>query len=106
MFVIVPNVKGQEKPPVVYMKWNPELHANIGTNARDDDARSELESDASKNEGGMAEGENQRIGRVAEGSPVSMGGEGQGEQGGRVSVSSSPTGNAGDARNILPRGNE
>ena len=97
---------GQEKPPLVYMKWNPELHANIGTNARDDEARSELESDASKNEGGMAEGASQRIGRVAEGSPVSMGSEGQSEQGGRVSDGSSPTGTAGDARNILPRGIE
>lgn len=97
---------GIEKPPVVYMRWNPELHAKIGTNARDDDAKSELESDASKNEGGMVEGANQRIGRVAEGSPVSMGSEGQGKQGGRVSVSSSSTGDAGDARNILPRGIE
>jgi hypothetical protein len=88
------------------MKWNPELHANIGTNARDDEARSELESDASKNEGGMAEGASQRTGRVAEGSPVSMGSEGQSEQGGRVSDGSSPTGAAGDARNILPRGIE
>lgn len=106
MFVIVPNVRGQEKPPLVYMKWNLELHAKIGTNARDDEARSELESDASKNESGMDRGQDSRIGRVAEGSPVSMGGKGQGEQGGRVSVSSSPTGDAGDARNILPRGIE
>ena len=54
----------------------------------------------------MAEGASQRTGRVAEGSPVSMGSEEQGEQGGRVSNGSSPTGDAGDARNILPRGIE
>ena len=54
----------------------------------------------------MAEGASQRTGRVAEGSPVSMGSEGQSEQGGRVSDGSSPTGAAGDARNILPRGIE
>ena len=106
MFVIVPNVRGQEKPTVVYMKWNPELHAKIGTNARDDDANAKFESYASEDGRGMARGQDSRIGRVAEGSPVSMGGEGQGEQGGRVSVSSSPTRNTGNARNILPRGNE
>lgn len=54
----------------------------------------------------MVKGANQRSRRIAEGSPVSMGGEGQGEQGGRVSDSSSPTGDAGNARNILPRGVE
>ncbi len=90
------------------MKWNPELHAKIGTNARDTNSRSVIgESRSAKSdEGGMAEGSTEISGGLSSGSPVSMGGEGQGEQGGRVSVSFSPTGDAGDARNILPRGIE
>ena len=97
---------GQEMPPLVYMKWNPELHANLGTNARDDEANAKFESHASKDGRSMARGQDSRTGRVAEGSPVSMGGPGQGEQGGRVSDGSSATGSAGNARNILPRGIE
>jgi len=99
---------GVEKPSVVYMKWNPELHAKIGTNARDTNSRSVIgESRSAKSdEGGMAEGSTEISGGLSSGSLVSMGSEGQGEQGGRVSVSSSPTGDAGDARNILPRGIE
>lgn len=93
---------GIEKPPVVYMKWNPELHANIGTNA--DTARAI--SIATEDAGGMAQRESQGIGRVAEDQTGDMGGAGQGDQGGRISVSSSSTGDAGDARNILPRGIE
>ena len=54
----------------------------------------------------MAKGESQRIGQVAEDAPVSMGGAGQGDQGRGVSDGSSPTGAAGNARNILPRGIE
>lgn len=94
---------GQEKPPLVYMKWNPELHANLGTNA---DTDIELESSTPKDASGMAEGEDTRIGRVAEDSPVNMGGAGQGDQGRGVSDGSSPTGSTGNARNILPRGIE
>ena len=54
----------------------------------------------------MAEGEDTRIGRVSKDAPVNMGGAGQGDQGRGVSDGSSPTGSAGDARNILPRGIE
>ena len=54
----------------------------------------------------MAEGSTENAGGLSSGSPVSMGSEGQSEQGGRVSDGSSPTGAAGDARNILPRGIE
>jgi hypothetical protein len=57
-------------------------------------------------ERGVVEGTTESVGGLSSGSPVGMGGEGQGEQGGRVSVSSSPAGDAGDARNILPRGIE
>jgi len=102
------NWDGQNRPPLVYMKWNPELHANIGANARDTNSRSVIgESRSAKSdEGGMAEGSTEISGGLSSGSSVSMGGEGQGEQGGRVSDGSSPTGDAGNARNILPRGIE
>ena len=93
---------GQEKPPLVYMKWNPELHANIGTNA---DAGRAI-SIASKDAGGMAERKAKRAGRVAEDQIGDMGGAGQGVQGRGVSDGASPTGNTGNARNILPRGIE
>jgi len=54
----------------------------------------------------MAEGQDTRVGQVAEDAPVNMGGAGQGDQGRGISDGSSPTGSAGDARNILPRGIE
>ena len=54
----------------------------------------------------MAEGQDTRVGQVAEDAPVNMGGAGQGVTGRGVSDGSSPTGSAGDARNILPRGIE
>ena len=54
----------------------------------------------------MAEGSTEISGGLSSGSPVSMGSEGQDEQGRGVSDGSSPTGAAGDARNILPRGIE
>jgi len=88
---------------VVYMKWNTELHANLGTNA---DTDNELESSTPKDASGMAEGQDTRVGQVAEDAPVNMGGAGQGDQGRGISDGSSATGAAGDARNILPRGIE
>jgi hypothetical protein len=84
------------------MKWNPKLHASLG---RDNDTKDTF-ADAAKDESGMAERKAQRPRRVAEGSPVSMGGTGQGNQRGRLPVSSSPTGDAGNARKVLPRGVE
>ena len=96
------NWNGQVKPPVVYMKWNPELHANLG---RDNDTKDTF-ADAAKDESGMAERKAQRPRRVAEGASVSVGGTGQGDQRGRLPISSSPAGDAGNARKVLPRGVE
>jgi hypothetical protein len=96
------NWNGQVKPPVVYMKWNPELHANLGRNA---DTATAI-SIAAKNAGGMAERKAQRPRRVAEGSLVSMGGAGQGNQGRGVSDGAGAAGDSGNARKVLPRGVE
>ena len=54
----------------------------------------------------MAEGEDTGIGRVSKKPTGDMGGAGQGVQGRGVSDGSSSTGDAGNARNILPRGIE
>ena len=96
---------GQEKPPLVYMKWNAELHANIGRNQVADTTFSRKRSGA-KDGRSMARPTDSSLGRVADGASVEMGGAGQGDQGRGVSDGSSPTGAAGNARNILPRGIE
>ena len=96
---------GQEKPPLVYMKWNPELHANLGTNADASDSIAEKRT-AQANRRSVAGRTDTSIGRDSSEASGDMGGAGQGDQGGRVSDGSSPTGAAGNARNILPRGIE
>ena len=96
---------GQELPPLVYMKWNPKLHENLGRNAKSGTTITRKRS-GEKNGRSLAGRPDPGVGGLSSGSPVSMGGAGQGLQGGGVSDGSSATGDAGDARNVLPRGIE